>query len=295
VNRAGSGPRRHQGLSMTRQLRSWARSTVGRGLRVIGIQTTPIEPRLVEVPTDRCISLGPLAFACGPASVDPLTRTVIGFADGSCTTFDESPLRTFLHGWQPQQLAETVGVPIADASRFLQAPAVGRLPPLPWDLYAGSTSEVRNSRPGLLEAAQRAGVDGEAIAGIIYHGPVTAAFGHATFERLVSIFESIRADGYLPDGHARSNMIGQVLVSGDDSRVIIRSGKHRVAALNALGYEALPVMLGPRHPSIVDRASPQTWQAVRSGVYTPVQALEVFDRVFAGLQPPGLRSRGVFW
>jgi hypothetical protein len=86
--------------------------------------------------------------------------------------------------------------------------------------------------------------------------------------------------------------MAQLLIRDGEHRVFVRSGKHRIAALGALGHRQITVQLARRyHPALIHREDASSWPLVRSAFYTRDQALAIFDRIFAGQQPPGCHYR----
>jgi hypothetical protein len=247
---------------------------------------------VVTVPLRRCRTLGALAFPCGRADVNPMAATLRAYAAGDGRSYEGSPLQRYFGSWQPATLAEAVGLDPAAASAQLRAPTTGDVPPLPWSPEAPSRAHERHQREEFQQAAARAGVVGQELVGSLYYGPVSDAFGAATLERLVGVFESIRHEGYVPGGSDRPHLRGLLFLRDEDYRVLITSGKHRVAALSALEVDLVPVEFGATPPVVVDRDDVDRWPAVVTEVYTREEALNVFDRVFAAEQPPGLDGSG---
>jgi hypothetical protein len=270
------------------------RRTVRRLARAAGLRAMPSPPPryVLTVPLRRCRTLGALAFPCGRAEVNPMAATLRAYAAGEERSYEGSPLQRYFERWQPATVAEAVGLDPAAASAQLQAPTTGDVPPLPWSPEAPSRAHERHQREGFQQAAARAGVIGQDLVGSLYYGPVSDAFGAATFERLVGIFESIRREGYVPGGSDRPHLRGLLFLRDGDYRVLITSGKHRIAALSALEVDLVPVEFGATPPIVVDRDDVERWPAVVTGVYTREEALDVFDRVFVAEQPTGVHRSG---
>jgi hypothetical protein len=247
------------------------------------------EARGLHVPLSSCRNLGPLAFSCGGDDLDPFAATVAAHVEGRCSAYEESPLATFFERWQPMSRAELVGLESRRASAALQQPPDGSTPPMPWGApNSGAKAAGRLQRSDLRAAAERIGMEPDELSGSIYHGPVSAAFGAVTYERLVAIATSIRRDGFRPGEGRWQHVDARILVRDDDHRVLIVSGKHRIAALSGLGYASVRLRVGPHKPPvIVDRRHGAAWPNVLNGMYTLPQALELFDRLFAGEQPRG--------
>jgi hypothetical protein len=244
---------------------------------------------VLQVPLSRCLNLGPLAFPCGPGHLDPLAATLVAYEEGRCSSYEGSPLEAFFERWQPQTMAEMVGLENAQVSESLLQPARGSTPPMPWSgSRGGANAQGRLQRSDLLAVAERVGVAPDELAGSIYQGPVSQAFGVVTFERIVAIHASIRDHGFRPGRRGRPHIDGRLLLRDGDHRVLVVSGKHRVAACSALDYPSLPVQFRPqKEPLIVRRQDARSWPNVVNGLYDVDQALELFDRMFDGEQPPG--------
>jgi hypothetical protein len=268
------------------------RKAVRRLVRAAGRSAQPpITPRyVVSVPLHRCRTLGVLAFPCARADVNPMAATLRAYAAGDGRSYEGSPLQRYFERWQPATFAEAVGLEPAAASARLQAPTTGDVPPLPWSPDAPSRAHERHQREGFQQAVARAGVVGQELVGSLYYGPVSDAFGAATLERLVGVFESIQREGYVPGGADRPHLRGLLFLRGEDYRVLITSGKHRVAALSVLQVDLVPVEFGTTPPVVVDRADVDRWPAVVTEMFTREEALDVFDRVFRAEQPPGLHG-----
>jgi hypothetical protein len=80
---------------------------------------------------------------------------------------------------------------------------------------------------------------------------------------------------------------------------MISDGNHRVAALAVVGWDSVPALVAGRKkegPAVVWHGDSASWPAVRAGILTQEQALEIFDRIFdantpaARLENPGTKN-----
>jgi len=134
------------------------------------------------------------------------------------------------------------------------------------------------------DAKKRLKID-EPVEGIICWGPVSKTFGDIAFDRLTRLYDSIHSDGFAADNF-RDPMKTFVLVRNNEYCVMPRSGKHRVAVLSALDYQEIPVLMGPSpQVMLVRREEVAAWPHVVSGLFTPSDALVVFDRIFEARPP----------
>lgn len=228
-------------------------------------------PFLIDVPVGNIRAVG---FA-GSDPWNPFVLTLREYAAGRCAQFKGSLLEHFYRHWQPF------------------AAGKGALRQMPWKAGARdtrNTPEGRMARDGFVEAARELGVSPEEIRGHIKGGPVTESFGEITFRRMARLYDSVRDTGYRPESSPGGHLRGQCFVSGDDFCVVVGSGKHRVCALLALGWDKIPVCFGaPKLPVVTRREEVDTWPQVRAGLYTREEAWREFDELFARSHPSGWR------
>lgn len=135
-----------------------------------------------------------------------------------------------------------------------------------------------SDRP-LSREAYEFGLSTEFDYGWQFFGPASDSLVSEEFRRLISVRNSIMKEGYNPrrGGH----MHGYVLEYGGDRKVVVVGGKHRYAALIALGYEEIPVIIKAKLSHLcVYREEAECWPQVVSGLYTLDSALKIFDRQF---------------
>lgn len=89
--------------------------------------------------------------------------------------------------------------------------------------------------------------------GVSFYGPVSERKLEAEYLRLVSVMESIDQFGFNPEKYGYPE--GYVLQHDDRARFFIRGGKHRVAALVALGKEKIPVKFRSTFPRLISKSN----------------------------------------
>ena len=246
---------------------------------------------VVQVPVERCRGLWFAGFTYVRDGDHPFVRTMSAYAAGDITSYEASPLRAYYDSWQPASAAAALG--LADAG-FVDVAAFRRAPPVaamaPWWPTKDLKSFVRTFHASTRRDNARAGARLAASAGSQLFGPVTAEKGALEFERCVHAYQSVRQRGFERDATTLDGDVrGQALVRDDGSyTVFILSGQHRVAAAAAIGLGAIPIRF--QHGAtvglrIIRRSDVRHWPAVRSGTFTKVAALAVFDRLFMGQQP----------
>jgi len=241
---------------------------------VEGLSRAGERPFLLEVPVESIRAVG---FA-GADPWNPFVLTLREYAAGRCGQFKGSLLDDFYRCWQPFAAGEAA------------------LRQMPWKAGkrdARNTPEGRLARSGFVEAARELGVSPDEIRGHIKGGPVTEAFGEITFRRIARLYDSVRDTGYRPESSPGGHLRGQCFVRDGDFCVVVGSGKHRVSALLALGWEKIPVRCGaPKLPVVTRREEVDTWPQVQAGLYPRNEALGAFDELFAEAHPSGWRPPG---
>jgi hypothetical protein len=239
----------------------------------------PEQPVLVDVPLDRCRSLGCMAFPALPDGDNPYILTAREYLAGRVQSYEGSPLEAYFATVRPASGADLVELPQGGSSILSRMDPI--LVDLPWLRAPGP--EVRDSRfQDMARDACEAGHDLTGEDGWNHVGPVSRRKGEMEFARLVALVESIAAHGYLdlPDNMA---VMGLLLVGEDRSVLQVWGGQHRAAALAALNHPSIPLKLLRRW--VHRRASVADWPGVASGAFSKAEALHVFDRVLAGRLP----------
>ncbi len=238
----------------------------------------PEGPFLIEVPGMHCRGLHSVAFPMDPNGAHPFIRTVRAI-DAGLTDYQASPLCAYYARYRPETAAAALGLdPAAAHTELMRAPLAASLP---WDHRSPAEAEAFWTM--ICERDYRAhGFGLDFSDGWKAWGPLTDRAGKAEFTRLVRAYHSIRAHGYLRHSAHDGDIMGTILRHADDTRIMLDAGQHRAAVLTALGRADLPVRLTP---ATINRADVAHWPNVRRGIYTERQALQVFDRVFAGHQP----------
>ncbi|SDB58195.1 hypothetical protein SAMN05660653_02940 [Desulfonatronum thiosulfatophilum] len=240
----------------------------------------PRQPVLVNVPLERCRTLGPVGFPPLAEAHHPYVLAMLEYLESNIQQYDESPLKLYFDHFQPQNAAELADVPGVDNDSNLHRKEAIELD-FPW--LASPGLEVKSMRNKFLrDDAAQFGKQLSGDDGLNYFGPVSSAKADLEMERVVYIIDSIKRNGYRVPAK-QDHISGYLLKKGDSYVALPWGGQHRLAALGALGFRHAPFLLY-RH-RVTDRASVKSWPAVTSGDFSPEQALHLFDRIFAGRQP----------
>lgn len=251
---------------------------------------------VVQVPVERCRGLWFAGFACASDGDHPYVHTLRDHERGEADSYEASPLRVYFDQWQPASAAEALG--LADDSfggldALRRAPAAAAM--APWWPTRDLSSFVQafgasTRRENLRATASSPAATQPAAMGSHLFGPVNGQKGAIEFDRCVRVFRSVLRNGFRRDSMTLDGDVrGQALVRDDGSyAVFVLNGQHRVAAAAATGLSSIPVRF--QHgaavgPSIIRRSDVSHWPGVRSGMFTDIAALAVFDRLFVGRQP----------
>ena len=156
---------------------------------------------------------------------------------------------------------------------------------LPWRECGPPARQVKLKRAE--RQAREHGVPLSQADGDYSMGPVSRAKGEFEFARLTRVTDSIRQHGYAPPTR-QHNISGQLMEADGDWAVMIASGTHRAAALYALGWSSVPVVV--KVDKTARRRELANWTSVRNGHITPAEARAFFDRVLRGEDPAWLKT-----
>ena len=107
------------------------------------------------------------------------------------------------------------------------------------------------------------------------YGPVSNEKGKLEYERLTSVYESIKSEGYIRDEglpHFR------VLKRGNEYLFRPVRRKHRIAAMSALGYDYVPATYD--RIAVVDIEMAKWWPQVSRGKWSLEKSKKYFDYLF---------------
>jgi hypothetical protein len=223
---------------------------------------------IMDIPIEKCRSIG---FSCANPQ-NPFVKSLLLYVNRESLAYQGSPLQDYYSTYQPGK----------DVEQYYDGKKISP----PWDNgYKAkiNTAEARLERKDFLKIMDSLGLKGE-LYGQIKGGPVSDIFGQVTLERLIRILNSIRKEGYQPEKVGAQHISGRCFVYKKDFRVNISSGKHRMTALQALGFDTVPILL---NPVLVYREHVKHWPNVIKGYYTKEEALAMFDERFALEHPSG--------
>ena len=218
------------------------------------------------------------ALSYSPKGWHPFTATLREYAEGESVGYEDSVLKKFYDTHQPDHAAEAIAGFEQAPSDYENYPAhVYRLTPWRSRTADWVDQNVRNWTER--EAREHGNADCDWSfdkEGFQYHGPVSERKGQLEYQRLIGIYERLKADGYDRScGHTQF----LVLRRGSEYRLLnCGSGNHRTAAMAVLGHETTPAVFTKNH--IVDVEMVEYWPQVCQGRWTKKQAEAYFHHLF---------------
>jgi hypothetical protein len=236
------------------------------------------KPFIINVPLTRCCSW--LGFNL-VNQLHPYVRTAVAYLHNNKITYENSPLRQYYDYFQPDNASTVLGLVPGTSEFFEKSPPSWRI--YPWNPNQPEKVAAAKRKITREENSAR-GLSLDADHGYTVFGPVSNEKGKLEFSTLVNLVNSISKSGYIrtnrPDGDIQAIVAFDMC---DNVRYFISKGHHRVAVLAALGHETIPIRVSRN--LVVRQNEANKWPHVRDGLFSPEQAIEVFERVFNG-QPP---------
>ena len=203
-----------------------------------------------------------IGFPYGSDGWNPLVRTLQEFSSDSSLRYEDSTLARLHRSFQPATLGEIFfGESMRGPAKELSKIGADRR------FYRYIWMVDRE----LLRDAQRSEPKHSPN---YYFGPHSVDSGRREFERLTSVFSSIRDRGFQPD--VFGNVTGYFVADDSRCRFVVGAGNHRVAALAALGVDRFPARLHS-HPAAIHRNQIRWWSHEHRGPYSMATAEALFD------------------
>ncbi|MFT7111083.1 MAG: hypothetical protein ACI843_002761 [Psychrobacter glaciei] len=228
------------------------------------------------VPSERCRS-HMLGFTIDE---NPFINTLREYAKNK-SNYPDSILAAFYNQYCPTSMQSVLKSDNASLSKYHSMATV-----LPWGT---STPEVKlpricvdvSAENLLSKEAHKLGLSEKDNYGWQFFGPVSENLGLQEYQRLISVYNSIKSNGYKPEQYGYIH--GQFLISDDDWVWVNIGGKHRFSSLAALQYKKIPVALTSRSSALfIRRSDAEYWPNVKNGLFSKNDALNIFDRILRG-------------
>ena len=226
-------------------------------------------------PIDRIIYNN--GFGYGEYKWHPFQETLSRYEAGREGEYEGSFLQQYYEKWQPvnaldalagfdeikgtENLAELPNYAFYHAPWTVHPPS-GTLERIEW--FSNHDNEV-HGHPAIKITTH----------GFKMHGPVHRQKGELEYQRLLRVYQSIRASGY----DRAKGEIGVVIIKrGSEFRFLNRRGMHRAAATAALGHTTIPARLNL--PFVIDVDDAVHWPQVRAGVWGLEAAVRYISFLF---------------
>jgi hypothetical protein len=187
-------------------------------------------------------------------------------------------LQDFYQSFQPENVAERIGLTVEYSNdinrKYLESQPLYAV--MPWEIIS-TDNRFKLYLDGYAEECLEYGnIIPNKEDGVDIFGPVSQSILEMEYHRLLSVYNSIKKQGY-NEQHGYP-VAGSVFVTGNEYKLSILGGRHRVAVMLALQYEYIPVTVSKDNSVKLLRDDVETWHHVKSGLFSKEQALELFDK-----------------
>ena len=220
----------------------------------------------------------------------PFVESLREYEAGESTCYNDSILRSYYEKHCPEDASDALVGFNTSPDVFHEYPPYGyRLSPWRSNTICDVEKNVRywtkedNKEHGRPDITFSSG-------GNKSHGPVSREKGNLEYERLTSVYESIKKNGYMySEGYPHF----RVLKRKDEYLFRPVRRKHRIAAMAALGYDSVPALYD--RLSVINIAMVNWWPKVVQGVWSSEQAKQYFDYLFDFDSRTWAREKGLLF
>lgn len=249
---------------------------------------------LIEQPLELMRGIYPVCYRLDPKGGHPHVLEALFYIGSHENKATESPLDKYFNVIKAERAIDIIGVKAEKKDSRVTDYSAGEAT-LPWASELGE--KPKKARKGWLskDVEEHLGsssfLSSKVESHFFYSGPVVSEFIEFEKTRIRKVVDSIKKYGYDPNLNKGTPQLRVTLLkSGGSECLVIDSGQHRAAALAALGYTNIPVVVLPK---IIRREDVHTWPAVVAGNMTEQEALQVFDRLIAGELPEYIQKNWV--
>jgi len=246
-------------------------------------------PCIINTDPEHCRWFGASGLSYSKDSLHPYICTLADYQNNGHSTYKDSYLEWYWNTWQPSNLAEYFRIHAEPVhSQLLNTPPIHNISP-----WSPSHSISYMQKKGWLNRKDYRALCESGSIPARSCGPKPDWFGAERFKNLISVYKSIKLNGYcekppetVPFGD--QHLVGKCMVRSGEVRVLIANGQHRASSLVTLGYEKLPVIFftqNNRGPDIIRKEDVVSWPLVQKGIFTKEQGLSIFDHIFDGIPP----------
>jgi hypothetical protein len=171
--------------------------------------------------------------------MNPFVGTIARYQNQGHISYTGSPLEDYFRLFSPKDGIEAIGLEPSDAPCFVDVDPRGYC--MPWKNGSPESKMELRERVIREEALDfEVKISGED--GWPDFGPVSQRLGQLEIDRLTSVYDSIRLEGYRRHSERDGDLRGQIFIDSELNWCVnVWWGNHRLASPAALGYETLPV------------------------------------------------------
>jgi len=183
-------------------------------------------------------------FSLHPNGWNPYLQTVKEYLSGTVKSYKDSTLYRFYNSFTPEFAGTYLSPSLPSLGPLSKISAHSYI--LPWSTLTPEERLKSRQKQNREEEKEFSSLFGKKknISGINKMGPVSLDKGQLEFNRLISLADSIKKQGY-----KRSLVMDIEAVAlqyKDRILYVISSGFHRSAVLAALGHQSIPLLFKPR-------------------------------------------------
>jgi len=243
-------------------------------------------PTLVMVPIHECRTFGALGAKPRQDGIDPLIRTASEILQNKSQALTTPFIQQFYEVFQPSHAGSLLGLTSSSISANLTLSP--RSFQYPWngcclEYFAQKrTAHALNENQAIHPKTR--------CRDWTQNGPVSKEKVEIEIKRMRCLLNDISRNGYVHPSTPREGIHATPLIDQNVARFHIGPGHHRFAALVALGWDEVPLVIGNKSRSRVQRSKVRSWPAVKKHCCTDTEALYIFDRIFHGHIHPLLKD-----
>ncbi|MBT0812303.1 hypothetical protein KIH41_13540 [Litoribacter ruber] len=236
----------------------------------ISLQAT--DPYTVPISVDISNITSRVGFSFSSNDWHPFVQTLKEYKINPNLRYEDSTLAKLYNRYTPQNVQEVLTEQIPTPQKpFCDWPPKYQFITWVWTLNQNRVVNIMNYIKGRCETN-----------GWIYFGPHDITYGKKEFDRLISLYNSIKKDGFASTLSDQDPVNGYFLKKGNDLKFVLLQGNHRVSVLKALEYKTVKILIRKGHPAVVGYEKLHLWTQGFGGIYPTILIEQLFNNLFYG-------------
>jgi hypothetical protein len=236
----------------------------------IGLHTS--DPYTVPISVDISNITSRVGFSFSSKDWHPFVQTLKEYEMNPNLGYEDSTLAKLYKRYTPQNVQEVLTDQISTPQKpFCDWPPKYQFITWVWTLNQNRVDNIINYLKGRSDSD-----------GWIYFGPHDISYGKKEFDRLISLYVSIKKEGFASTLSDKDPVNGYFLKKGNDVKFVLLQGNHRVSVLKALGHKSVNIIIRKGHPAVVDYDKLHLWTQGRGGIYSSLLIEQLFNNLFYG-------------